>query len=81
MSAPLTEGVAEQIQQIRANGLPRHESMALIQNSESVQQTVMAHAIAESDAEAGDEVDQYWLPSQEVIVIDLASATANAGDE
>lgn len=75
MSAPLTEGVGEQIQQIRSNGLPRRESMALLEASGSVRQTLMAHAIAESDVEAGDEVDQYWLPSEEVVVIDLGSAS------
>jgi len=70
MAAPQPDTVQDNIDELM-DTLPRRESMRLVENNTSVQQTIMQHAIEECDAKPGDDVDQWWLPEQQFVVIDL----------
>jgi hypothetical protein len=70
MAASRPDTVEEEIENLRGS-LPRREPMTLVQNGGSVQQTIMEHAIEQSPVEPGEIVDQWWLPDQNYVVIDL----------
>jgi len=71
MAAGRPVEAAEEISQLRET-MPRRESMVLIEMNRSVRQTIMREAIEQCEAEVGEEVDQYWLPEKQCIVIDLS---------
>jgi len=75
MAVGRPEAVEKKIETLREN-LPRRESMSLISNNGSVQQTIMQEAMQECPAQPGEKVDQWWLPEEGLLVIDLES-----GDE
>jgi len=73
-SAP--DSVEEAIEALK-RGMPQRQAMTIHDNGNGNRINIMAEAMRESQASAGDSVDEWWFADKELLVIDLGEDDDN----
>jgi len=74
-SAPDMKAVEAAIETLSGD-LPERRQMTIHDNGGGNRINIMATAIRESDADGGDEVDQWWFAERGLLVVDLGGDDA-----
>jgi len=80
MGASEFDGVRSEIDKLRDGGVPRREEMKVVPAGDRATMTLMCKAIQEENISTGDTLDEWYLPRDELLVIDLASGGDGGSD-